>query len=118
MAVEPRDIITIITQGDKDPLVMGFKLLGADDPVVLGAHVSDDIMVVPDDQIEGVEIEVEQMQQGAQVPLEGRLVRSAITHRHGAGEWCGACTTEPTQNIACWFDFSWTKYIRFEAEVL
>ena len=58
----PRDIITIITQGEKDPLVMGFKLLGDNEPVVLGASVSEDVMVVPDDQIEGVDIDFEQMQ--------------------------------------------------------
>ena len=98
--------------------MMGFKLLGDNEPVVLGASVSEDVMVVPDDQIEGVEIEVEQMQQGAQVPLEGRLVRSAITHRHGAGEWCGAYSRKPPSCIACWIVFSWTKYIRFETKML
>ena len=70
------DIITIITRGEKDPLVMGFKLLG-DEQALFSSDKQDgpsDMMVSPDDQIEGVEIEVEQVQQGAQVPLEGRVV--------------------------------------------
>eukprot|EP00435_Cladocopium_sp_Y103_P042490 s2990_g11.t1 len=72
----PRDILTIITEGDKDPLVMGFRLLGDEEPLFSGdgkPDSSDSMAVVPD-EVEGIDIEAVQLQQGAYVPLEGRLV--------------------------------------------
>ena len=74
-----RDTLTIITEGEKDPVVMGFKLLGDDPPLfdpVERQEVPDDIMVAPEDEVLGIEIGDASSVEGAQVPLEERIVMS------------------------------------------
>ena len=54
-----RDLITIITDGEKDPLVMGFKL-ASDEPLVPAErdeHAMGEIDVAPEDEIVGVDID-------------------------------------------------------------
>ena len=74
-----RDTLTIITEGEKDPVVMDFKLLGDDPPLfdpVERQEVPDDIIVAPEDDVLGIEIGGASSVEGAQVPLEGRIVMS------------------------------------------
>ena len=71
-----RDIITIVTDGEKDPLVMGFKL-ASDEPVApqqRDEHGDADIELAPEDEIRGQEIDSAEHAEGAEVPQEGRLV--------------------------------------------
>ena len=75
----PRDLLTVITDEEKDPVLMGFSLLG-DEPALfhdIDRQQAEDVQIAPEDVVIGKEIEdgVE-MQEGVQVPLEGRLVFS------------------------------------------
>jgi hypothetical protein len=78
----PRDTLTIITDSEKDPVLMGFKLLD-DEEVPLFEDVARqevDIDAAPEDEVLGQEIAFESAEGagvGAQVPLEGRVVMSA-----------------------------------------
>ena len=71
-----RDLITIITDGEKDPLVMGFKL-ASDEPLVpaeRNEHAMGEIDVAPEDEIVGVDIDGNVDAQGAEITPQGRLV--------------------------------------------
>ena len=73
----PRDIITVITDSEKDPALMGFSLLG-DEPALFPDPErlpDDEVQLAPEDAVVGRDIEGEmQVAGGAEVPLEGRLV--------------------------------------------
>ena len=75
----PRDLLTVITDSEKDPAVMGFSLLG-DEPALfpeVDRQQAEDIQVAPEDVVIGKEIEGDvELQEGVQVPLEGKLVFS------------------------------------------
>jgi hypothetical protein len=71
--------LTAITDAEKDPALMGFSLLG-DEPALfpdIERQQPEDIQIAPEDVVIGRETEdgVE-MQEGVQVPLEGKLVFS------------------------------------------
>ena len=71
-----RDLITIITDSEKDPLVMGFRLL-SDDPVVPAERdeqAMGDVDIAPEDEVIGQEIGVGFDEQGAEITQQGRLV--------------------------------------------
>ena len=72
--------MTIITNSEKDPAVMGFSLLDEDEPALFPdvEHLeAGDIRTAPDDEVMGREIEGDDANPGgADVPLEGRLVFS------------------------------------------
>ena len=74
----PRNLLTIITDSEKEPAMMGFSLLG-DDEIALFPDVErqepGDIRIAPDDEVLGREMDEDvEIPQGADVPLEGRLV--------------------------------------------
>ena len=71
-----RDLITIITDGEKDPLVMGFKLASDEPPVPAerDEHAMDEIDVAPEDEIVGLDIDGNSDAQGAEITQQGRLV--------------------------------------------
>ena len=73
----PSDIITVITDSEKDPALMGFSLLG-DEPALFPDPErlpDDEVQLAPEDAVVGRDIEGEmQVAGGAEVPLEGRLV--------------------------------------------
>jgi hypothetical protein len=69
-----RDLITIITDGEKDPLVMGFKL-ASDEPLVpaeRNEHAMGEIDVAPEDEIVGLDIAGNMDAQGAEITQQGR----------------------------------------------
>jgi hypothetical protein len=73
----PRDLLTVIIDAQKDPALMGFQLLG-DEPALFPEayrQQAEDIQIALEDVVIGKEIEdgVE-LQEGVQVPLEGKLV--------------------------------------------
>ena len=72
--------MTIITNSEKDPAVMGFSLLDEDELALFPdvEHLeAGDIRTAPDDEVMGREIEGDDANPGgADVPLEGRLVFS------------------------------------------
>ena len=71
-----RELITIITDGEKDPLVMGFKL-ASDEPIVPAErdeHAMGEIDVAPEDEIVGLDIDGNVDAQGAEITQQGRLV--------------------------------------------
>ena len=73
----PRDLLTVIIDAQKDPALMGFQLLG-DEPALFPEayrQQAEDIQIALEDVAIGKEIEdgVE-LQEGVQVPLEGKLV--------------------------------------------
>ena len=75
----PQNLLTAITDAEKDPALMGFSLLG-DEPALfpdIERQQPEDIQIAPEDVVIGRETEdgVE-MQEGVQVPLEGKLVFS------------------------------------------
>ena len=73
----PRDIITVITDSEKDPALMGFSLLGDEAPLFPDPErlPDDEVQLAPEDAVVGRDIEGEmQVAGGAEVPLEGRLV--------------------------------------------
>eukprot|EP00435_Cladocopium_sp_Y103_P047343 s881_g13.t2 len=76
-----RDTITIISQGEVDPVLLGFKLLGDEEPlfpdVERHEHARDGVLVSVEDDMQGVDIGGEHDLHGADVPLQGRLVVSA-----------------------------------------
>ena len=53
-----RDVITIITDAEKNPLVMGFGLVSDDqiEPVAHERHEGGDIEIAPEDEIAGQDI--------------------------------------------------------------
>ena len=76
----PRNLLTIITDSEKDPAIMGFSLMG-DDEIALFPDVErqepGDTRIAPDDEVLGLEVDEDvDIPQGADVPLEGRLVFS------------------------------------------
>ena len=78
----PRDTLTIITDSEKDPVLMGFKLLGDEEVPLFEdvAHQEVDIDAAPEDEVLGQEIAFETAEGagvGAEVPLGGRIVMSA-----------------------------------------
>ena len=72
----PRDLLTIITDSDKEP-ILGFSLLG-DEPALFGEsdrQPNVDVAIAPEDEVVGREIEEgDQVSGGAEVPLEGRII--------------------------------------------
>ena len=78
----PRDTLTIITDSEKDPVLMGFKLLDDEEVPLFEdvAHQEVDIDAAPEDEVLGQEIAFETAEGagvGAEVPLGGRIVMSA-----------------------------------------
>ena len=73
----PRDLLTVITDSEQDPLVMGFTLVGDEPPLFPEADRQQpaDVAIAPEDEVIGLEIEdgVEGSG-GADVPLEGRIL--------------------------------------------
>ena len=72
-----RDLLTIITEGEKDPVLMGFKLQGEEPPLFPDPErrdAADDILQAPEDAVLGLEIGGGEIQGGADVPMQGRLV--------------------------------------------
>ena len=73
----PRDLLTIITEGENDPVLMGFKLQGEEPPLFPDPErrdAADDILQAPEDEVLGLEIGGGEIQGGADVPMQGRLV--------------------------------------------
>ena len=73
----PRDLLTIITEGEKDPVLMGFKFQGEEPPLFPDPErrdAADDILQAPEDEVLGLEIDGGEIQGGADVPMQGRLV--------------------------------------------
>ena len=73
----PRDIITVITDTEKDPALMGFSLLGDEPPLFPDPErlPDDEVQLAPEDAVVGRDIGDEmQVAGGAEVPLEGKLV--------------------------------------------
>ena len=83
----PRDTLTIITNSEKDPVLMCFKLLD-DEEIPLFEDVARqevDIDVAPEDEVLGQEIAFKSAEGagvGAPVPLKGRIVMSAAPTDH------------------------------------
>ena len=79
-----RDVMTIITDGDKDPMLMGFRLVDAEPLQValqapqqdLEGVVEPDELAPEDQEIDGQDIEIrdEDPAQGADIPQQGRIV--------------------------------------------
>ena len=71
-----RDVITIITDAEKDPRVMGFRLVSDErvEPVAHERHDDGDIEIAPEDEVAGQDIGGDGVQAGAEIPQEGRLV--------------------------------------------
>ena len=73
----PRDTLTIITDSEKDTVLMGFKLQGGEPPLFPDPErrdAADDILQAPEDEVLGLEIDGGEIQGGADVPMQGRLV--------------------------------------------
>ena len=69
----PRDLLTIITEGEKDPVLMQFKLLGEEPPLFADPErrdAADDVLQAPEDEVLGLEI--------GGGPMQGRLVVNGV----------------------------------------
>ena len=71
-----RDVITIITDAEKDPSIMGFRLVSDAqvEPVEHERFDAGDIGIAPEDEVRGQDIGDGVIAEGAEVPQHGKLV--------------------------------------------